>query len=91
MTLPGLRSAVTGNYGHRKKTRPMYADTSDNVTIIVGNDFFRFDGNDSLVIIKMGDRGLNIQDSPDGKKVDVEKYETELCDLKNYDEGTGNG
>ena len=66
-------------------------DTSDNVTIIIGNDLFRFDGNDSLVIIKMGDRGLNIQDSPDGKKVDIEKYDNELRDLeeavgdRNYD------
>jgi hypothetical protein len=38
--------------------------------------------NDSLVIIKIGDRGLNIQDSPDGKKVDIEEYDTELRDLE---------
>ncbi|MCX6260698.1 MAG: outer membrane beta-barrel protein, partial [Bacteroidia bacterium] len=60
-------------------------DTSDNVTIIIGNDFFRFDGNDSLVLIRMGSRGLNIQDSPDGKKVDIEKYDTEVRDLEDAD------
>ncbi len=64
----------------KKQTREL--DTSDNITIIIGNDFFRFDGNDSLVIIKMGDRGLNIQDSPDGKKIDIEKYNTEVRDLE---------
>ncbi len=64
----------------KKQTREL--DTSDNITIIIGNDFFRFDGNDSLVIIKMGDMGLNIQDSPDGKKIDVEKYNTEVRDLE---------
>lgn len=62
-------------------------DTSDNVTLIIGNDFFRVDGNDSLVIIKMGDRGLNIQDSPDGKKVDIERYDTELRDLEDSYKG----
>lgn len=68
-----------------EKKQGSTADTSDNVTIIIGNDLFRFDGNDSLVIIKMGDRGLNIQDSPEGKKFDIEKYDTELRDLENYD------
>ena len=74
-----------------EKKQAAVVDTSDNVTIIIGNDLFRFDGNDSLVIIKMGDRGLNIQDSPDGKKVDIEKYDNELRDLeeavedRNYD------
>jgi len=58
------------------------ADTSENVTIIIGNDLFRFDGNDSLVIIKLGDRGLNIQDSPDGRKVEIENYDAELRDLE---------
>mgnify|MGYP001561435157 CR=1 FL=1 len=58
------------------------ADTSENVTIIIGNDFFRFDGNDSLVLIRLGERGLNIQDSPDGKKVDIENYADELRDLE---------
>ena len=60
-------------------------DTSNNVTVIIGNDFFRFDGNDSLVLIKLGNNGLNIQDSPDGKKVDIEKYDTELRDLEDSD------
>ncbi|MCX6261783.1 MAG: hypothetical protein NTY95_13320, partial [Bacteroidia bacterium] len=47
-----------------EKKQTSELDTSDNVTIIIGNDFFRFDGNDSLVLIRMGSRGLNIQDSP---------------------------
>jgi hypothetical protein len=68
-----------------EKKQAATADTSDNVTIIIGKDLFRFDGNDSLVIIRMGDRGLNIQDSPDGKKVDIEKYDTELRDLEESD------
>lgn len=68
-----------------EKKQAGVSDTSDNVTIIIGNDFFRFDGNDSLVIVKLGDRGLNIQDSPDGKKVDVEKYDSETSELEEYD------
>jgi len=68
-----------------EKKQAVTADTSDNVTIIIGKDLFRFDSNDSLVIIKMGDRGLNIQDSPDGRKLDFEKYDTELRDLEAAD------
>jgi len=68
-----------------EKKQTVTADTSDNVTIIIGNDLLRVDRNDSLVIIRMGDRGLNIQDSPDGKKVDFEKYDTELRDLEAAD------
>jgi hypothetical protein len=58
------------------------ADTSETVTIIIGNELFRLDGNDSLVLIRVGDRGLNIQDSPDGKKVDIENYADELRELE---------
>jgi hypothetical protein len=68
-----------------EKKQTSVSDSSDNTTIIIGNDFFRFDGNDSLVIIKMGSRGLNIKDSPDGKKVEIEKYDTELRDLEKAD------
>jgi len=68
-----------------EKKQTSEPDTSDNVTIIIGNDFFRFDGNDSLVLIRMGNRGLNIQDSPEGKKVDIEKYDTEVRDLEDAD------
>jgi hypothetical protein len=72
-----------------EKKQTSELDTSDNVTIVIGNDFFRFDGNDSLVVIKMGDKGLNIQDSPDGKKIDFDKYDTELRDLENSDKDKG--
>lgn len=65
-----------------EKKQTSELDTSDNITVIIGNDFFRFDGNDSMVIIKLGDKGLNIQDSPDGKKVNIENYDTELRDLE---------
>jgi hypothetical protein len=68
-----------------EKKQTSEPDTSDNVTIIIGNDLFRFDGNDSLVLIRMGSRGLNIQDSPEGKKVDIEKYDTEVRDLEEAD------
>jgi hypothetical protein len=68
-----------------EKKQTSEPDTSENVTIIIGNDFFRFDGNDSLVLIRMGSRGLNIQDSPDGKKVDIKKYDTEVRDLEEAD------
>jgi hypothetical protein len=57
------------------------ADTSSNVTVIIGEELFRFDGNDSLVIIRMGTRGLNIKETPDGKKVGIERYD-ELRDLE---------
>jgi hypothetical protein len=65
-----------------EKKQVIASDSVDNMTIIIGNDFFRFDGNDSLVLIKVGDRGLSIQDSPAGKKVDIEKYNTELRELE---------
>jgi hypothetical protein len=73
-----------------EKKQTSELDTSENVTIIIGNDFFRFDGNDSLVLIRMGSRGLNIQDSPDGKKVDIEKYDTEVRDLEEADKDKDN-
>jgi hypothetical protein len=38
----------------------------------------------------MGSRGLNIQDSPDGKKVDIEKYDTEVRDLEEADKDKDN-
>jgi hypothetical protein len=60
-----------------EKKQTNVSDSSANTTIIIGNDFFRFDGNDSMVIIKMGSRGLNILETLEGKKVDIEKYETE--------------
>jgi hypothetical protein len=58
-----------------EKKQTGVSDSTDNTTIIIGNDFFRFNGNDSLVIIKMGSRGLNILETLEGKKVDIEKYE----------------
>jgi hypothetical protein len=73
-----------------EKKQTSELDTSENVTIIIGNDFFRFDGNDSLLLIRMGSRGLNIQDSPDGKKVDIEKYDTEVRDLEEADKDKDN-
>jgi hypothetical protein len=60
-----------------EKKYPGTSDSTNNMTVVVGNDLFRFDSNDSLVIIKMGNRALNIQESPDGRKVDIEKYEPE--------------
>ncbi len=58
------------------------ADSANTLTVIIGEEIFRIDGNDSLVIIKVGDRGLNIRDSEEGKKVNVEKYD-ELQELEN--------
>lgn len=58
------------------------ADSANTLTVIIGDEIFRIDGNDSLVIIKVGDRGLNIRDSEEGKKVNVEKYD-ELQELEN--------
>jgi len=58
------------------------ADSINTLTVVIGDEIFRIDGNDSLVVIKVGDRGLNIHDSEDGKKVNVEKYD-ELRELEN--------
>ena len=60
-----------------EKQKPGQSDSGNNITVIIGNDLLRFDGNDSLVIIKMGDRGLNIIESTDGRKLNLEKYERE--------------
>jgi len=62
------------------KTNPV-ADSINTLTVIIGDDIFRLDGNDSLMIIRVGDRGLNIRDSEDGKKVNVERYD-ELGELE---------
>lgn len=57
---------------------PDRADTNANMSIIVGDDFFRIDENDSSLSVRMGTRGLNILESLEGTKVDFEKYETPL-------------
>lgn len=56
-------------------------DGHEDLTVVVGNDLIRFVGNDSIVIVKMGNRALNIRETPEGRKLDVEKYEPEI----NYD------
>jgi len=66
------------------------ADSINTLTVIIGDEIFRIDGNDSLVIIKVGDRGLNIRDSEEGKKVNVEKYD-ELRELEVAAAGKENG
>jgi len=63
-----------------EKKHPGESDSATNIIIEIGNDLFRFDGSDSLVIIKMGNRGLNILESPEGRKFDIEKYEPEQND-----------
>jgi hypothetical protein len=65
-----------------EKKQPRSVDISDNVTVIIGDNLFRFDGNDSLVIIRIGDQELNILDSPDEKKVRIKNYDDELFDLE---------
>lgn len=69
-----------------EKKKPGQSDSGNNITVIIGNELLRFDGNDSLVIIKMGDRGLNISESADGRKLNLEKYEREESgrNEKNY-------
>ncbi len=51
------------------------ADTNDKMSVIVGNDFFRIDENDSSLSVRIGKRGLNILETLEGKKVDIEKIE----------------
>jgi len=51
---------------------------NEDLTVVVGNDLVRFVGNDSIVIVKMGNRALNIRETPEGRKIDVEKYEPEV-------------
>lgn len=65
-----------------EKKNPVDSASAGNLTVIIGNDLFRFDSNDSLVIVKMGNRGLNIVESPEGRKLDVEKYEKEEFEVK---------
>ncbi|HPA86678.1 MAG TPA: outer membrane beta-barrel protein [Bacteroidales bacterium] len=74
------------------KSMPAEADSASTVTVIIGNDLFRFDDSDSIVIIKMGNRGLQITESPEGKKkFDIEKYDPseteELEDYRNETDG----
>jgi hypothetical protein len=69
-TLPANKEISTGSISISP------ADTNDNRTIIIGNDFFRIDENDSSLALKIGNRGLSILESLEGKKVDIMKYET---------------
>jgi hypothetical protein len=54
---------------------PDQADTNTNMTIILGDDFFRIDEYDSALTVRVGNRGLNILESLEGTKVDFAKYE----------------
>lgn len=73
-----------------EKTRPADSDSAEILTVVIGNDLFRFDSNDSLVIIKMGNRDLNIQESPDGKKLDIEKYDRKKFDKDRHERDRDN-
>ncbi len=60
------------------KQRSIADETKGNLSIALGNDFFRLDENDSAVTVRLGSRGLMILESLEGKKIDFEKYDTEL-------------
>lgn len=65
-------------------------ETDDNVTVIVGKDLLRIDENDSAITVRMGNKGIRILESLEGRKVDFEEYETESLqeeeDLDRYRE-----
>jgi hypothetical protein len=60
-----------------EKRQPVDTESDESITVVIGDDLLRFDSSDSLVLIKMGNRSLNIQESPEGRKLDIEKYEKE--------------
>lgn len=53
------------------------SDTVENTIIIVGNNLIRLEENDSSVTVRMGNKGISILESLEGKKVDFEKYDSE--------------
>ena len=56
-------------------------NAGDDLTVVVGRNMIRFVGSDSLVIVGMGDRDLNIKETTEGKKFDVERTEPAKTDF----------
>lgn len=62
------------------------ADTSDNLTLVIGNDALRIENQDSTVKIRVGNQRLNILESLEGKKnLEFEKYEPANNHWRNQD------
>lgn len=51
------------------------SDTNEKLRIIIGKDLFRFEGGDSLMNIRVFNRGLNILESLEGPRINFEKYD----------------
>ena len=70
----GLHADDTSKAGSHQT---IITETDDNITVIVGRDLFRLDENDSAVMVRLGNKGIRILESLEGRKVDFEEYETE--------------
>lgn len=70
----GLHADDTAKAGSQ---HAIISETDDNVMIIVGKDLFRLDENDSAVTVRLGNKGIRILESLEGRKVDFEEYEAE--------------
>jgi hypothetical protein len=70
----GLHADDTAKAGSQ---HAIISETDDNVMIILGKDLFRLDENDSAVTVRLGNKGIRILESLEGRKVDLEEYETE--------------
>lgn len=52
--------------GYQKPLGEAGKNTGEELTVVLGNDLIRFVGNDSIVIVKMGNRILNLKGAGDG-------------------------
>jgi hypothetical protein len=54
------------------------AKNDETTKISIGNDFISFEDSDSSVNIRIKDRGLNILESLEGRKYNIERYDEEV-------------
>ncbi|MDT8400567.1 MAG: outer membrane beta-barrel protein [Bacteroidales bacterium] len=66
----------------RKNEILKVTEDENNTSVTVGGDWFEVEANDENVKIRLGLRGLEIIETPEGTKVDWKKYEEENYDYE---------
>lgn len=68
----------------KQKEEKTVDPNNDRTEVVIGNNAVRFSDSDSIVDIRVGDRGLKILESLEGqKKISIEKYEDEEVETDN--------
>jgi len=81
----------TSGVSRIKEDQRSAADTTDNMTIVIGDDLVSIKDQDSAVNIRIGSRGLTILESLEGdRRMEFEKYEKPESHAWDQDEDNGN-